>query len=332
MKTILISDTHFGVKNNSMTWFKHQCDFIYKQLIPFIQSQKEPVRLYHLGDVFDNRSSINTLIAQQVKKMFNDLCDAVGIGGVYVISGNHDYYSPVDQESNVNTPQLILGEIGNNQPHFHIIDKKVYHNEDFDLLIPWFKYDDVEELAKSIKYWKPTRIFCHADLTHIDPEHKELFKDIAVYSGHIHTPEFYKNLHTIGSTYALTFADCNSDRGFYMLNDNNLLEFYPNNYSIRFWRFKNNEVFDCLTKVKPDDYVELYIDQKLLLADEYVNIVKEISKQIHNINVIPLSEDLTITESVDFDSYNIENICKDSIPRELQQKFEKIVEKSLETT
>ena len=329
MKTILISDTHFGVKNNSMTWFRHQYDFIYKQLIPFIKAQTEPVRLYHLGDVFDSRSSINTFIAQHIKQLFNDLCEAVGEGGVYVICGNHDYYSPVEQEYNVNTPQLLLGEIENKYQHFHIIDKETYIvNDNHDMLVPWFKYDRIEELSKNIDSYRPIRIFCHSDLTHIDPDHKKLFKDIAVYSGHIHTPEFYKNLHTIGSTYSLTFADCNSERGFYVLNDNNLLEFFPNKHSIHFWRFKNNEVFDCLEKSKPDDYVELYIDQKLLLSDEYVNVVKEISRQIHNLNVIPISEELTLTESVDFESYNIESICRENIPEGLRDKFNIVLEKT----
>ena len=40
MKYIVLSDTHFGVKNNSITWMNSQLGFIYKEFIPYIQSLK----------------------------------------------------------------------------------------------------------------------------------------------------------------------------------------------------------------------------------------------------------------------------------------------------
>ena len=38
-------------------------NFFYEQLIPFIREQKELVYIYHLGDLFDSRSSINPFIS-----------------------------------------------------------------------------------------------------------------------------------------------------------------------------------------------------------------------------------------------------------------------------
>ena len=59
METIvLFTDTHFGVKNNSMTWLNSQLNFIYKQFIPDLQELKKQghdITLIHLGDVFDSR-------------------------------------------------------------------------------------------------------------------------------------------------------------------------------------------------------------------------------------------------------------------------------------
>ena len=37
MTTILFTDTHFGIKQNSITWFNSQKDFIVNQLIPYIK-------------------------------------------------------------------------------------------------------------------------------------------------------------------------------------------------------------------------------------------------------------------------------------------------------
>ena len=32
--SFILTDTHFGVKQNSMTWLNSQLDFFYNQLIP----------------------------------------------------------------------------------------------------------------------------------------------------------------------------------------------------------------------------------------------------------------------------------------------------------
>lgn len=322
MKKILISDTHFGVKNNSTTWFNHQKDFIYKQLIPHISTLKEDVVLYHLGDVFDSRSSINPYIASQVRQIFVDLshvCDEI-----FVIGGNHDYYSPNEDENNVNSLDLILSDIEG-----VCLLTKGFYVEKPDLFIPWFRYEDVDEIEKIIKDYDIKNVFCHADLPHMDFNHQRMFKNVNVYSGHIHTPEVKGNLHTLGSTYPLTFADCNAERGFYVLEDDKLT-FYPNKYCINFYRFKNEEIFDALDKVKSDDYIELYIDQNLLFNDDYTEKIKEISKIVHNTNIVPVNQQSVNEDIESFEDYNIESICKESIPEELKVKFEKVIEKSQE--
>lgn len=319
MKKILISDTHFGVKNNSMTWFNHQKEFIYKQLIPYIESFREDVVLYHLGDVFDSRSSINPYIASQVRKMFIDL--TIVADEVFVIGGNHDYYSPVEDDNNVNTLKLLLSDIEG----VSLITKDLFI-EGSDLFIPWFRYDDTDKIKEYIKEYNIENVFCHADLPHIDVLHNNIFQGVQVYSGHIHTPEVKGNLHTLGSTYPLTFTDCNSERGFYVLDEESLT-FHPNKYCINFYRVKNDEIFNILDKANPDDYIELYIDQNLLFVDDYTEKIKEITKIIHNTNVVPVNQQ-SVNEGVEsFEDYNIESICQECIPEELKEKFNVVLEK-----
>jgi DNA repair exonuclease SbcCD nuclease subunit len=321
MKKILISDTHFGVKQNSLTWLKYQMSFLNNQLMSFIKDlklQKEEVILYHLGDLFDSRSSISPYVAYNIKKCFeeiNKLCDIV------IIGGNHDYYSPEDDS--IDSIHMTLSE--NEGFHPTIITQNLFVLNE-DLFIPWYKYDSTKEIENTIVKNRIKRVFCHNDLTHIDEEHKRLFKNVEVYSGHIHTPCNTNNLHTLGSTYPLTFADCNSLRGFYVLDDDKLT-FYPNKESMRFWRLKNEEIFDC-DYIKKDDYVELYINNNLLTNDDYASRIKELSKSFHNLNVIPVSEVKESEEIVDFNNYNIEDVCKEYIPKELYDKFQKILDKA----
>ena len=51
-RVVMFTDTHFGVKNNSVTWFRSQEKFIRDELIPYIKKSK-PDEVIHLGDVFD---------------------------------------------------------------------------------------------------------------------------------------------------------------------------------------------------------------------------------------------------------------------------------------
>lgn len=314
---ILISDTHYGVKQNSITWINSQLDFIYNQLIPFCKKQKESVEIYHLGDVFDSRSSINPYIASRVRQAFIDLSRVVL--QIYIIGGNHDYYSPNDDS--VNSIDMVLYPESQFSPR--IITKNMYYTNG-DLLIPWYKYNDIETISHMLKMYKVRRVFCHADITMIDSEHSRLFKDVQVYSGHVHTPKHQYNLHTLGSTYALTFADCNSDRGFYVLDDNDQLTFHANEHSIKFYRLYNEEIFED-RGFKSTDYIELYIDQNNLLIDRYTKRIKELTSKYHNCSIIPRTSESTNEEFEGIDLYNIEELCKQCIPNELQEKFNSII-------
>ena len=96
MTNVIITDTHFGVKNNSMTWFTSQSDFIYKQLIPYIKTINDEVRLIHMGDVFESRSTISIYIAKKVRQIFKDLSKLCN--NIIIVAGNHDFYSPNSDE------------------------------------------------------------------------------------------------------------------------------------------------------------------------------------------------------------------------------------------
>lgn len=324
MKTILISDTHFGVKQNSTTWMNSQIDFIYKELIPCIKhlQQTDNVQIIHCGDVFDSRSSINPFIASNVRTVFESLSKLCPI---YIVTGNHDFYSPNDDV--VSSLDFVLNSIPNVNIVKNTIECLLNEEDEVEsILIPWYEFEKFEKLKKYISEYKPKNIFCHADLIHLSDEYKNLFKDINVYSGHIHTPQKEQNLITLGSTYALTFADCNADRGFYILdNQTDELLFVAAKNIIKFYRFYNDEIFNIDAEKLKNDYVEVYIDKINLLNETYTKRITEISANIHNISVIPNVEVKKIdNEKIEFKNYNIEEICKENIPEELMEKFNKL--------
>ena len=320
MKYIVLSDTHFGVKNNSITWMNSQLGFIYKEFIPYIQSLKnkgEKVTIIHCGDVFDSRSSINPLVASKVRKMFKDIIQLTQ-SPVYVIAGNHDFYSPNDDS--INSLQLVLRGI----KELCLVTTEHIVIDHENVLVPWYVFDDIQ-VMKSIVATKPKRIFCHTDLVHLSIEYTQLLKDITVYSGHIHTPQRKNNLITLGSTFALTFTDCNAERGFYEIDtETNIIHFHAAKNIIKFWRFHNEEIFSIDVDLLRNDYIELYIDKLNLLNDRYSERIAFITANVKNSVVIPNVEQAQLNETVEFANYDIEKICEQNIPDELKPKFHEI--------
>lgn len=322
MKDIIISDTHFGIKQNSVAWLNSQIGYIYNEFIPLIKKtkQKDDVRVIHCGDVFDSRSSINPMVATAVRKAFIEiakLCD------VYIIAGNHDFYSP--NEDTISSLDLILSSINN----LHIIKNEKFFLSDNVLLLPWYEFDKTIEqikndknVLKNVKY-----IFCHTDLTLLSFDIQQKLHNITIFSGHIHYPVNDDNLITLGSVFPLTFADCNTDRGIHILDEETSdLQFIKSNNVIKFWRFYNKQIFDFNEKQYENDYVELYIDKLNLLDDNYTKRISQLSSVIHNITVIPNVEQQQKKQDINFTSFNIKSFCQKNIPKQLQKKFDEVID------
>lgn len=321
---ILLTDTHFGVKQNSITWLKSQMNFFYEQLIPFIRNEKELVYIYHLGDLFDSRSSINPYISNEVRNLFDYLASMENVYRIFIVGGNHDYYSP--NSPDIDSINMTLRGIDKVEIITNGIQMWWNENEDeYDMFIPWFDYYDIPAIEASLNIEGVKRVFIHNDLDNMEPLYKELFKNVDVYSGHIHIPSDHKNLHNLGSCFALNFADANQKRGFYtMNNDGTEMKFHPNIKSINFYRLYNDQIFNNY-EFGVNDYIELYIDQDKLSYENYQKQVEYFNKHYKNINIIPVSKNVIFESGCEFNQYNIEDICKESIPENLKDKFDELL-------
>lgn len=310
---VLFTDTHFGVKNNSMTWLQSQLDFIYKQFIPELIELKrthpnDRINLIHLGDVFDSRSTISTYVATKVRETFSELRSVVD--EFNIIAGNHDYYSPNTDE--VCSIDLLLEGLGIN-----LHTKDSYMTLDGDLYLPWYEYPKVEKYSKV----KAKRIFTHADIV----MEKKLY-DVPVYSGHLHIPHIkeHKGIYNIGSCFSLNFADSNSNRGYYIIT-NDTIEFIPNQKSIRFHRLYNEEIFNTdISSFNCNDYIELYISETNMIKEKYIEKIKLYTEKFSHLWIIPKIEEKSTSLVTDFEIYNIESIIESVIPEDLKEYFNKV--------
>lgn len=325
--TVLITDTHFGTHNNSLTWLKSQLSFFNNQFIPHIKELKEKgysVRLVHCGDVFDSRSTINSYIANTVVKLFDELCGLVD--KMIIVNGNHDFYQPSDDS--VDTVNLLFKQLQltHDNKLYIISDKKwedVWGNET-DLCVPWYEWIKQDDLIEYLENTQSTitHIFTHADLVRDGAANIDCN---SIISGHIHTPYFKDNIKNLGSCFSLTFADCNSERGFYEYEEGGDLKFIVNEYSIRFWRLYDKEILKIPSYIKADDYIELYISKSKIAQKKYVDAYADWVKTFKNIWRVPqLDDDENVSDIKKFEGYNIETMTEELIPEELKDKFEQI--------
>lgn len=316
MKTILITDTHFGTRQNSTTWLKSQLDFIYNQLIPCIKVNG-PVRLIHLGDVFDSRSTISTIVASKVVNAFKKLSEIVD--EFIIIGGNHDFYSPNSDE--YDTLNLLFGNLNIKLVTKQVlVDKEAKH-----VYVPWYTWQESIhapiELQDIIDSYGIKRIFTHADIIN-EPVN---IRCQEIYSGHIHIPYLNNHIRNLGSTYALNFADSNSRRGFYIIHEDGKLQFIANNQSIKFHRLYNSDIF-TLPDWNKNDYIELYINQNNMTNALYIDEINYIIKNWKNVWIIPISEQNEVIETKKYEGYDIETITNELIPDNLREKFNQIIQ------
>ena len=77
MKILLITDQHFGVRNDNLHFVEHYRKFYSNIVIPFIKASgiKE---IINLGDTFDKRRSINYMSLEAAKEMWFDPVKELG--------------------------------------------------------------------------------------------------------------------------------------------------------------------------------------------------------------------------------------------------------------
>ena len=139
MKVALITDQHFGARNDSIHFLDYYEKFYSGTFFPILDSQGVKTVII-LGDTFDRRKYVNFYSLQRAKKMFFDPLAKRGIE-VHMLVGNHDTYYKNTNE--VNSPELVLEDYDN----INIISSPTVITLDGTniLMMPWICTDNQEE-------------------------------------------------------------------------------------------------------------------------------------------------------------------------------------------
>lgn len=333
---VIIGDTHFGVRNNSMTWLNHQKDG-FMEIVGYVEnSMKEfdETIVIHVGDLFDSRSSINPMVYKTVECLMDNMNTTLKptgghTGKMFIIGGNHDYYYPWESENNYSSALML--------PKMEYIN---YVNTQYEIsgdliMIPWFLFHNPTSLSGIMEKVNGDEymIFTHTDPFHMDPIIGKLVKGCPLITGHIHQPllDWDNHMLVTGASYPIDFADTNSERGFWTMTrdcdgtnyKDIVIDFHPIISSIHFFTITEHMLPDWKSMgIKKDDYVEVQI--RANRVDDYKDILKELNDNF-NTNMMYLTEsnDL-ITEHTEI--LNVDTVCRRLLPKKLKPIYNQMVE------
>ena len=300
MNILMISDQHFGVRNDNQVFIDKYRQFYSTVVLPFIK--KNCIKhVICLGDTFDRRKSINFHSLDAAKEMWFDPLKENGVH-MWMLIGNHDIY--YKNTLKINAPSHLLSGYDN----ITIIDEPtelVFDSRKF-LLLPWICDDNGRRTRSEIENSSASVCCGHLELTGFEAipgvvmEHGE---DPSIYnkfnlvcSGHFHMKSRRGNINYLGNPYQLYWNDYSQRRGFHVLNTDTLkLQFHANPYTI-FNKIYYDDVNNSYETI-PDhsdlagSYVKLVVSEKQnqIWFDRYVKRLQEVG--VADLKII---EDLTL--------------------------------------
>lgn len=233
MKVAIITDQHFGARNDSIVFLDFYQKFYEDTFFPALDSAGINTVLI-LGDTFDRRKYVNFYALDRAKKMFFDKLEERGIR-VHMLAGNHDTYYKNTNE--VNSPDLLLREYNNidviDSPETIVIDGTSI------CMMPWICPENYQASIDEMKNTKSEICMGHFEISGFamhrgmesqDGLSKEIFdKFDMVFSGHYHHRSDDGHIYYLGNPYELTWQDFKDTRGFHLFDlERRELEFIPN--------------------------------------------------------------------------------------------------------
>lgn len=324
-RAIIISDTHFGARSNSVEWLDVMRDWFHNDFIPKVREVYQPGDiLIHCGDVFDNRQSVNLLVLHEGIRLFEEF-SKIFVDGIYVIAGNHDVMRKTTNDvSSLDCLKYI--------PNVHILKEPVIAEigNTKSLFMPW-RTNEEEELKclEENRVQEMHYLFCHTNIRNLkfdngrDVEEGLALSDLInfrrVYSGHIHWGQHRGNVTMVGNPYQMTRSDAGNQKGWYILDfESGNEEFIENNHSPKFVRVYLNKFLDRsvgeLKEICTNNRVDLYVPSSFLLKFQINPIIDILSPITKKLEVIPFEDDSgmdldNFDETLD-ESFNIYGLCE----------------------
>ncbi len=233
MRLAIITDTHFGARNENQAILKSTINFFSDTFFPYLEENNIDTIL-HLGDLVDRRKSINFLILNYLRKYFINPIVNLDMKA-HIVVGNHDmYYKNTNQVNSIN--ELY----GDNESIFVYDTAEDIVLDDLKVcLVPWICPENESDTFIHLNRTDAQVMMGHLELNgftmHMGMvcEHgydvQDFQKFDQIFSGHFHHKNGKGNIEYLGSPYQLTWSDYNTPRGFHIYDTSTRdLEFIEN--------------------------------------------------------------------------------------------------------
>ena len=239
-KIALISDIHFGCRTNSEKYLKISEDFFMDTLYNTLKdNQITDLRI--LGDLFDNRNSINTRTMNSVLNVFRFFKNNLPNLKIKCLLGNHDiyYHNRVD----INAIEC-LREFDNVEI-VSSVEKEVIEGKSI-LMVPWIT-SNTSDIYENFIHHANSKDKIDYLLGHFEIQNFEMVPGIKdenglqqskfnnftrVISGHFHLRDTQGSISYLGCPYQMNWADYGNNKGIHILDvETNELEFIENKQS-----------------------------------------------------------------------------------------------------
>tara|TARA_B100000287_G_scaffold123776_1_gene115755 strand:- start:2044 stop:3099 length:1056 start_codon:yes stop_codon:yes gene_type:complete len=298
LKIAIITDTHFGARNDNQNFNEFFYKFYENVFFPTLEDRGIKTCV-HMGDVVDRRKFISYKIANDFRNRFIKRFGELGID-LHIIIGNHDTYYKNTNE--VNAMEELVGK----DRHKIYTDPEVVNFGDVPIqFIPWINAGNYDASMAALSRSPATIAMGHLEINGFEMQKgfpmsgsydKEIFRRFdTVFSGHFHHKSDDGQIFYLGTPYEIYWNDYQDPKGFHIFDtETRELERIVNPYGIfekiyyddstkdyskhKFGKYKNKYVKLIVVNKKDLYGFDQFVD-KLLKADAHeVKIIEDFSE------------------------------------------------------
>ena len=274
MKVALITDTHFGARNDNQNFNEYFFQFYENQFFPYLK-EHNITNVVHLGDVMDRRKYVSYRIAKDFRERFIGKFEDINF---HMLVGNHDTFYKNTNEVN-SLQELVDGR------HKNITVYEKSTEVEFDgckiLFVPWINTENMSHTMKMLQTSDAQICMGHLELNGFEMQKglvmdhgwdKQEFKRFdMVMSGHYHHKSDDGQIFYLGTPYEIYWNDWNDPKGFHVFDtEKRELERIVNPLTI-------------YSKIYYDDTVSIFDDNHDMSAykNKYVKLVVVNKKDLY---------------------------------------------------
>ena len=258
MKIAIITDTHWGVRNDNALFYDYTKKFLDDVFFPLLDAD-DIKTVIHLGDLVDRRKYINFNTAKRLREDFMQPLAERNID-YHQILGNHDVYFKNTNDVNA------ISELYNGIHRYETAAELTFDDTKI-LFIPWICQDNRDKTLDLLR-----KTDAQIAMGHLELQGFEMFKgsisthgdDVGLFdkfdtvlSGHYHHKSSTGNIHYLGSHSEFTWSDYDDDRGFHVFDtETRALGFIRNPYQIfkKIWYNDTNIGIDFVAEYDYSQY------------------------------------------------------------------------------